>query len=114
MAGRWRLRIRLKEAANLALLLEAGDGTRTHDPQLGKLMLYQLSYTRVADILAPQDFRLAGVSRCTDTPEARDERSVGNVEEDRWQPRTVRLSGEGGARRSRLSRRRPFSTPESA
>jgi hypothetical protein len=25
----------------------AGDGIRTRDPQLGKLMLYQLSYTRV-------------------------------------------------------------------
>src|SRR4051794_19164853 len=28
-------------------LCEAGDGVRTHDPQLGKLMLYQLSYARV-------------------------------------------------------------------
>ena len=27
--------------------MEAGDGARTHDPQLGKLMLYQLSYARV-------------------------------------------------------------------
>ena len=27
--------------------VEAGDGARTHDPQLGKLMLYQLSYARV-------------------------------------------------------------------
>ena len=27
--------------------LRAGDGARTHDPQLGKLMLYQLSYARV-------------------------------------------------------------------
>ena len=25
----------------------AGDETRTHDPQLGRLMLYQLSYTRM-------------------------------------------------------------------
>jgi hypothetical protein len=25
----------------------ADDGARTHDPQLGKLMLYQLSYVRV-------------------------------------------------------------------
>lgn len=24
----------------------AGDGTRTRDPKLGKLVLYQLSYTR--------------------------------------------------------------------
>jgi hypothetical protein len=28
---------------------EAGDGARTHDPQLGKLMLYQLSYARVVE-----------------------------------------------------------------
>ena len=28
------------------LRFEAGDGTRTRDPQLGRLMLYQLSYTR--------------------------------------------------------------------
>ena len=26
----------------------AGDGTRTRDPQLGRLMLYQLSYSRIA------------------------------------------------------------------
>ena len=26
---------------------KAGDGARTRDPQLGRLMLYQLSYTRV-------------------------------------------------------------------
>jgi hypothetical protein len=25
---------------------QAGDGVRTRDPQLGKLMLYQLSYSR--------------------------------------------------------------------
>jgi hypothetical protein len=29
-----------------APLLRADDGARTHDPQLGKLMLYQLSYVR--------------------------------------------------------------------
>jgi transposase InsO family protein len=34
---------------------EAGDGARTHDPQLGKLMLYQLSYAREARILAVPD-----------------------------------------------------------
>jgi hypothetical protein len=28
---------------------KAGDGARTHDPQLGKLMLYQLSYARVVE-----------------------------------------------------------------
>jgi hypothetical protein len=32
--------------AFLRSLVEAGDGTRTRDPQLGRLMLYQLSYTR--------------------------------------------------------------------
>ncbi len=29
---------------------EAGDRARTGDPQLGKLMLYQLSYARKADL----------------------------------------------------------------
>jgi hypothetical protein len=33
-------------------LLRADDGVRTRDPQLGKLMLYQLSYVRVRVILA--------------------------------------------------------------
>jgi hypothetical protein len=38
-----------KEKPRLSgVFCEAGDETRTHDPQLGKLMLYQLSYTRVA------------------------------------------------------------------
>jgi hypothetical protein len=32
--------------------VEAGDEARTRDPQLGKLMLYQLSYAREACILA--------------------------------------------------------------
>ncbi len=27
--------------------LRAADGSRTRDPQLGKLMLYQLSYRRI-------------------------------------------------------------------
>ena len=27
-------------------ILRAGDGTQTRDPQLGRLMLYQLSYSR--------------------------------------------------------------------
>ena len=31
----------------------AGDGTRTRDPQLGRLMLYQLSYTRKWPISRP-------------------------------------------------------------
>jgi hypothetical protein len=30
----------------LSQYLGAGDETRTHDPQLGRLMLYQLSYAR--------------------------------------------------------------------
>ena len=30
-----------------SLLYEAGDRARTGDPQLGKLMLYQLSYARM-------------------------------------------------------------------
>ena len=35
-----------------SLVLKAGDRTRTGDPQLGKLMLYQLSYAREAVNLA--------------------------------------------------------------
>ena len=31
----------------------AGNGTRTRDPNLGKVVLYQLSYSRVGRILAP-------------------------------------------------------------
>ena len=47
---------------------EAGDGARTHDPQLGKLMLYQLSYAREFGIVAvlrgtaPPGLFLAGVA----------------------------------------------------
>ena len=32
--------------------VKADDGVRTRDPQLGKLMLYQLSYVRVPPIVA--------------------------------------------------------------
>ena len=32
--------------SNLFFLLRAEDGTRTRDPNLGKVMLYQLSYFR--------------------------------------------------------------------
>ena len=42
---------------------EAGDGVRTHDPQLGKLMLYQLSYAREASIVAISERRLAPPQR---------------------------------------------------
>ena len=30
----------------VAFLLKAGNGTQTRDPQLGRLMLYRLSYFR--------------------------------------------------------------------
>ena len=47
---------------------EAGDGARTHDPQLGKLMLYRLSYAREASILAvsqpPSHRRMAEEAGC--------------------------------------------------
>jgi hypothetical protein len=42
--GTSRLRAALSSNAT-----EADDGDRTRDPQLGKLMLYQLSYVREAD-----------------------------------------------------------------
>ncbi len=32
----------------LPVLRRAGNGTRTRDPNLGKVVLYQLSYSRVA------------------------------------------------------------------
>ena len=35
----------------------ADDGVRTRDPQLGKLMLYQLSYVRVDPRIAPSEIR---------------------------------------------------------
>ena len=36
-------------ARNSLILRGAANGTRTRDPQLGKLMLYQLSYCRKSD-----------------------------------------------------------------
>src|SRR6187549_3391239 len=45
-----------------AWILEADDRARTGDPQLGKLMLYQLSYVRVRVILL-RDSRISGRSR---------------------------------------------------
>ena len=32
------------------LALRAGNGTRTRDPNLGKVVLYQLSYSRVVEV----------------------------------------------------------------
>src|SRR3954462_6259352 len=40
-------RARRKQALRKRAFLRAGNGARTRDPQLGKLMLYQLSYPRV-------------------------------------------------------------------
>ncbi len=40
-----------KHSVILSLLPRAGNGTRTRDPQLGKLMLYQLSYSRVKSLV---------------------------------------------------------------
>jgi hypothetical protein len=36
----------------------AGDGTRTRDPQRGRLMLYQLSYSRNKDLWGEEDSNL--------------------------------------------------------
>jgi hypothetical protein len=35
---------------------EAGNGTRTRDPNLGKVVLYQLSYSREAKTKLPAKF----------------------------------------------------------
>ena len=70
-------------------LSEAGDGTRTHDPQLGKLMLYQLSYTRVrAEFYPPQDLLVLGIlTNRTKTDGRRRERTLGDSTDDRRRPR---------------------------
>jgi hypothetical protein len=41
-----------ESAAPAGLSFQADDGARTRDPQLGKLMLYQLSYVRVPNRIA--------------------------------------------------------------
>jgi hypothetical protein len=38
--------VALVKIALTALQLKAGNGTRTRDPNLGKVVLYQLSYSR--------------------------------------------------------------------
>ena len=38
----------LKRSFSAVMLSGAANGTRTRDPQLGKLMLYQLSYCRIS------------------------------------------------------------------
>ena len=48
--------------------LEAGDGTRTRDIQLGKLTLYQLSYTRVGGHTIAPAFALRNGSRSRSNP----------------------------------------------
>ena len=40
-------------------IIGAEDGTQTRDPQLGRLMLYQLSYSRIFAQLCPGDILLA-------------------------------------------------------
>ena len=50
-----RCLLRCWESPPCRAFVEAGDEARTRDPQLGKLMLYQLSYAREARILAVPD-----------------------------------------------------------
>src|SRR5512138_2224137 len=40
--------------------LGAGNGTRTRDPNLGKVVLYQLSYSRVTRAIQPELGRVSG------------------------------------------------------
>src|SRR5207245_542341 len=42
----WSIQSKWQQVNNLFHSTGAGDETRTRDPQLGRLMLYQLSYTR--------------------------------------------------------------------
>ena len=39
--------------------LRAGDETRTRDPQLGRLMLYQLSYSRLYSLKTNKNFLIS-------------------------------------------------------
>src|SRR5256885_7818623 len=64
--------------------IKADDGARTHDPQLGKLMLYQLSYVRVADILPPlrRALRVRDDDRRPDVDVVEEPLGIGNVHAD--------------------------------
>ena len=42
----------------------AGDETRTHDPQLGRLMLYQLSYARAFVFMNESFFSKKSIQPC--------------------------------------------------
>ena len=44
-------------------MIGAGNGVRTRDPQLGKLMLYQLSYARSQTITLKESYPLVKVKR---------------------------------------------------
>jgi hypothetical protein len=48
------LRSRQQKTRRSGAFLGADDGARTRDPQLGKLMLYQLSYVRAIGPKIPQ------------------------------------------------------------
>src|SRR4029079_14248020 len=52
MSGAWPGAGRTAKTQQHRMNPEAGEGARTHDPQLGKLMLYQLSYAREGRIVA--------------------------------------------------------------
>ena len=47
------------QSPNNSLKVGAGDEARTRDPQLGRLMLYQLSYARSRSIFLQGDQRAA-------------------------------------------------------
>ena len=42
----WSLMLTAIHSPQFTVLYGAGDGIRTRDPNLGKVVLYQLSYTR--------------------------------------------------------------------
>ncbi len=46
MAGGRTKKIRESFLPDFSRIIGAGDGSRTRDPKLGKLVLYQLSYAR--------------------------------------------------------------------
>ena len=46
-----------------AITFRAGNGTRTRDPNLGKVVLYQLSYSRTIRASARSEIRVAIIAR---------------------------------------------------
>ena len=87
--------------APAAPIARADDGTRTRDPHLGKVMLYQLSHIRVTPLWGAGR-KLAEVSPGGKTIPSSDLHEVSHAQGDTCERNRKALRGEGrGARRRR-------------